>query len=143
MKQIFNSLAAHIGLSGESLASILLVAAITLLASFAVCALFIVCMPADYFSLKRRPPTRRNGVRGNLVFWSRNIGGFLLVVIGLILSIPGVPFPGTLLFLVGFSLTDFPSKRGLQRRILKRPSVQGRINALRKRFGKPPILLGC
>ncbi|MEK7468990.1 MAG: hypothetical protein AAB074_16575 [Planctomycetota bacterium] len=143
MKQMFNSLAAYVGVSGESLASLLLMAALAVLASFAVCALFLVYMPADYFSLKRRPPTPRVGLRGNFIYWARNVGGLLLLALGLILAIPGVPFPGTLLFLIGFSITDFPSKRRMQRMILERPAVQGRINALRRRFGKGPILLGC
>ncbi|MCE9581478.1 MAG: hypothetical protein K8T20_03070 [Planctomycetes bacterium] len=143
MKQIFNSMAGYVGLSAEGFASVLLVAVLTVMGSFALCALFIVLMPADYLSLKRHAPTPRVGVRGKITYWTRNICGFLLAIVGLILAIPGVPFPGTLLFLIGFSITDFPSKRKLQRKLLKRPSVQGRINRLRKRFGKPPILLGC
>ncbi len=143
MNPTLESLLETVGLSGASLASLLIAGAATVLASIAVCTAFVVLMPADYFSLRRHPPTERRGLHGVAVLWIRNLCGAALILLGLCLSLPGIPLPGPLLILIGFSFTDFPSKPAMQQKLLRRPSVEGRINRLRQKFGKPPIVLGC
>jgi hypothetical protein len=55
--------------------------------------------------------------------------------------VPGVPGQGVLTILLGIMLLDFPGKRALETRIVGRPRVNGAVNALRARFGKPPLIL--
>jgi hypothetical protein len=73
---------------------------------------------------------------------SKNILGALLVVLGIILALPGVPGQGLLTVLIGLVLLDLPGKRRLERRIVGRPGVLRAINRLRKRFGRAPLVLG-
>lgn len=65
--------------------------------------------------------------------------GVFLVVLGIILSLPGVPGQGILTILLGIMLLDFPGRRKLELKLLHRPKVFNTINKLRAKFGKPPL----
>ncbi|HEU4479438.1 MAG TPA: hypothetical protein VFR80_13045, partial [Pyrinomonadaceae bacterium] len=67
--------------------------------------------------------------------------GVLLVILGVLLSLPGVPGQGILTILLGIMLLDFPGRRSLERRIVGWPKVFNAINKLRRRFDKPPLVL--
>jgi hypothetical protein len=67
--------------------------------------------------------------------------GVLLVALGIVLSLPGVPGQGILTILLGIMLLDFPGRRKLEIKILSRPQVYKTINKLRHKFGKPPLEL--
>ena len=69
----------------------------------------------------------------------RNLAGVTMVVVGALLSIPGVPGQGVLTILAGVLLVDFPQRRRLERALIGRPGVLPRINRLRARFGRPPL----
>jgi hypothetical protein len=71
----------------------------------------------------------------------KNLIGLLVIVIGLLLALPGVPGPGLPMALLGLMLVDFPGKRRLMQRLLRAPRVIGSINALRVRLGKPPLVV--
>jgi hypothetical protein len=62
--------------------------------------------------------------------------------VGIVLAIPGVPGQGALTILVGVLLLDIPGKHKLLVRIVRRPRLLRLINRLRKRYGKPPLLVG-
>src|SRR5947207_3408494 len=70
---------------------------------------------------------------------AKNLLGFVLVVLGVIMSLPGVPGQGILTILIGIVLLDFPGKRRLERKIIGRPKVLAAVNGLRARYGKPPL----
>jgi len=72
----------------------------------------------------------------------KNIAGVLLVVLGIVLSLPGVPGQGLLTVLLGVMLLDFPGRHRLEQKLLSRPSIANAINRLRGRFDKPPLELG-
>jgi hypothetical protein len=63
-------------------------------------------------------------------------------VVGIVLTLPGVPGQGMLTILLGLMLLDVPGKRRLERRIVGRRRILKAINRLRKRFGRPPLVLG-
>jgi hypothetical protein len=69
----------------------------------------------------------------------RNVAGVVLVVIGVLLSVPGVPGQGVLTILAGATLVDFPGRHRLVRRLIGRPAVLAALNRLRVRFGRPPL----
>ena len=65
----------------------------------------------------------------------------MLVLLGLIMALPGVPGQGLLTALIGLTLLSFPGKRKLERRFVKIPALLRAINRLRARFARPPLEL--
>lgn len=82
---------------------------------------------------------RRPLVLHVLGVFAKNLGGVVLVALGLIMAVPGVPGQGLLTALIGLSLLSFPGKRRLERRLIRRPVVLRAINRLRDRFDRPPL----
>lgn len=80
-----------------------------------------------------------------LVRWSaviiKNIFGIFLILLGIVLSLPGVPGQGILTILLGLIMVDIPGKRPLEARIIKRPTVLAMANNLRARYNKPPLIM--
>jgi hypothetical protein len=115
----------------------------TFVGSLAVVTIVLVKLPANYFhsSHAREFLVERHPVLRALGIFAKNLLGLVLVVCGIIMSLPGVPGQGVLTILLGIMLLDFPGKRGLEARIVSRPRVFGAINGLRARFDKPPLLL--
>ena len=111
--------------------------------SLAIVSVVMVKIPKDYFQqgkprkiLADKPPAIRY-----LAIFGKNLLGVALVVVGIILSLPGVPGQGFLTILLGVMLLDFPGKRGLELKLVSRPKVLHAINRLRQRFDKPPLQL--
>src|SRR6267142_497580 len=71
---------------------------------------------------------------------AKNLLGVVLVLLGILMSIPGVPGQGIFTILLGIMLLDFPGKRALEYKIVSRPVVLERINRLRHRFSKAPLV---
>jgi hypothetical protein len=98
----------------------------------------IVRMPADVFLRERVvDPTPR----GRLKRLARNTLGTLLIILGLVLSLPGVPGQGLLTVLLGLVLLDGRGKRKLELKLLQRPGLRRSINRLRQRYGREPLQL--
>lgn len=101
-------------------------------------------LPADYFCEPPLTNQKLETSRG-IGWWTgrilKTLLGIAVIVVGIVLSLPGVPGPGLLVILVGIMLTDFPQKRNLERWMVSRPGVLPAINRLRNRFGKPPMFL--
>ena len=83
----------------------------------------------------RHPALHAAGIIG------KNALGILLVAVGILLSIPGVPGQGLLTILLGIMLLNFPGKRRLEQKLLSRPGVLKTINRLRLKFDKPPLIV--
>lgn len=100
-------------------------------------------LPVTYF----QPTHERDFLvnRHRAVRWSgmvfKNLIGFILVVLGIVMSLPGVPGQGVLTILLGIMLLDFPGKRSFEYKLVSRPRVLQAINGLRRKFGKPPLVL--
>lgn len=98
----------------------------------------VVRMPADSFVAPRRiDPTPA----GRLRHLGRNTLGCMVILLGLLLSLPGVPGQGLLTVLIGLVLVDVPGKRALELRLLRRPRLRAALDRLRRRFGRPPLQL--
>lgn len=112
--------------------------------SLLVVGFLFVKLPATYFQdyhsrdiwVDRHPALR---VTARI---AKNVLGVMLVIAGLILTLPGIPGQGVLTILIGVMLLDLPGKRRLERRIVGRPRILRSINRLRMRYGKPPLVLG-
>jgi hypothetical protein len=100
-------------------------------------------LPATYFS---EPRPRAFWIDTQPVLrWTvllvKNIIGAVLVALGIILAMPGVPGPGILTILVGIMLIDFPGKRRLECWLIGRPKILVAVNRMRQRYGKAPFVL--
>ncbi|HBE82675.1 MAG: hypothetical protein JNK51_02755 [Blastocatellia bacterium] len=109
--------------------------------SFAAIAVVLVKLPANYFSSHYKAdflPDSPWIVRWGAVIL-KNVFGVFLILLGIALSLPGVPGQGVLTILLGLIMLDIPGKRPLEARIIQRPAVLSAANKLRARFNKPPL----
>jgi hypothetical protein len=106
--------------------------------SLALATAVVVGWPATRFK-HDPPPSRNHVVVRALGLVGKNVLGAILVLLGLVMALPGIPGQGVLTMIIGLTLLDFPGKRGVERRLLKHRSVLGAINRLRARFGRPPL----
>jgi hypothetical protein len=110
---------------------------VTLLISIVVTVLLLVRLPSDSFvDNPRSSLSSPSGTAGRI---GKNFFGWFLIVLGLILSIPGVPGQGLMTVLLGLLLVEFPGRRALIRRILRRKMFRGSIDRIRVRFGSRPL----
>lgn len=111
--------------------------------NLAIVSFILVKIPANYFQKNhsrefwkdKSPAIRLMGVV------LKNALGVLLVALGIVLSLPGIPGQGILTILLGIMLLDFPGRRKLEHKLLSRPAVLKTINKLRHRFGKPALVV--
>ena len=116
---------------------------VTFIVSYVVVSFILVKMPANYFHSdyehhflsNRHPLLRGFGIA------AKNLIGVLVIITGIILSLPGVPGPGLLTIFIGIMMTDVPGKRRLEAKIVHRPAVLSAINKLRAKYDKPPLLV--
>ena len=101
----------------------------------------LVRLPADYFDVRVPRPWMQDHhpvlrVAGHIL---KNVVGSVFVFAGfLMLFLPG---QGVLTMLIGISMLDFPGKRKLEAKLIGQPTVLGVINGLRKKRGKPLLVL--
>ena len=120
-----------------------LVVVVTFVVATGIVSFVVVKLPATYFHpehdrevLKdKHPAIRWAGIIG------KNLAGVILVVLGVVMSLPGIPGPGLVTILFGVMLVDFPGRRRLEHKLVSQPRVLKAINDLRKRFDKKPIKL--
>jgi len=115
----------------------------SLAASTLAIAVVMVKIPANYFSSHYRQDFLPNSswiVRWGAVI-AKNVVGVLLILLGIVLSLPGVPGQGILTILLGLIMIDIPGKRPLEARIIKRPAILSTVNSLRARYDKPPLVM--
>ncbi len=141
MKYILIATFVSITIKKAILASVVFV--VTFAVSLGVITLILVSLPPTYFQEShsrvfwedRHPYVRWAGLIG------KNALGVLLVLLGILMSLPGIPGQGILTILLGIMLLDLPGKRRVESKILKQPKVLAKINRLRHRFSKPPLVL--
>lgn len=118
------------------------------LLSLAVALTILVRLPSDYFCAPRASNDQETAHGSffpvGIVFRNllRNLLGAVLIGLGIILSLPGVPGQGLLTVLAGLLLLDFPGKRSLLHKLVNRPRVLQSINRLRAKFSQPSLVVG-
>jgi hypothetical protein len=116
---------------------------ISLTLSFLAIGLVMVKVPPNYFSTHYQRDFLPNSpwlVRWGAVI-AKNIAGVFLILLGIVLSLPGVPGQGFLTILLGLIFLDIPGKRPFEAKIIQRPTVLAAINKLRLKYGKPPLIM--
>jgi hypothetical protein len=131
------------GLTFEGILLWILTFGLTFVLSIGLIVVVLVKLPANYFSSHYQSDFLPN--TSWYIRWSalilKNILGVLLIGLGIILSVPGVPGQGFLTILLGLIMLDIPGKRPIEAKIISRPPVLAAANKIRKRFGKPPLQL--
>src|SRR5882757_2000422 len=123
----------YAGLTWEKILITIGLFVLSFVISTGVVAIVLVKLPANYFSATHAREFLPNSswhVRwGALIV--KNVIGVLLILIGIVMSLPGVPGPGVVTILLGLVMMDIPGKRPLEARITQRPSVLKAINSIR------------
>lgn len=116
---------------------------ISLTVSFTAIAIVMVKIPENYFSSHYERDFLPDSPW--LVRWGavivKNVLGVFLILLGIVLSLPGVPGQGILTILLGLIMIDIPGKRPFEAKIIERPAVRDAINKLREKYNKPPLVL--
>jgi Putative transmembrane protein (PGPGW) len=103
----------------------------------------LVRLSADYFDVRVPRPWMQDHhpvlrVAGHIV---KNVVGAVFLIAGfLMLFLPG---QGVLTMLIGISMLDFPGKRKIEAKLIGQPTVLNVINSMRKKCGKPPLVLAA
>lgn len=117
--------------------------ALSLIVSFGSIAFVLVKIPANYFSshyVHDFMPNSSWWIRWGVVVL-KNVFGVFLILLGLALSLPGVPGQGFLTILLGLIMLDIPGKRPMEAKIIKRPTILAAANNLRAKYNKPPLIM--
>ena len=140
---MFDSLADFFsGLTWRSVLLWVLIFVGTFFINLGIVSFILVKLPKDHFkSDKSKRVSGSNATIRALKVIGKNVAGVLLIVLGVVLSLPGVPGQGLLTVLLGVMLVDFPGKDRLEQKLLSRPGIINTINRLRGRFGKPALEL--
>ncbi len=121
----------------------LVVSLLAFFGTIAIAAFVLIRLPSDYFRPGIIRPFMANWPRPArwVGLFIKNVLGLLIVVIGIALSLPGIPGQGLLMILLGLMLLDLPGKRAIIHRIVRLPRLIVTINKLRARFGKAPLIV--
>ena len=116
---------------------------LTFVGSIVMVSVLLTSLPSTYFqsSHDRNFWMHRHRIIRLVGLVAKNLVGVVMVVLGLVMSLPGVPGQGILTVLLGVMLLDFPGKRRLEYTLVSQPKVLHTINRLRGKFGKPPLVL--
>ncbi len=126
------------GQGHQRLLIVLGAASITMFVGTLVAVPIVVCrLPRDIYVRRRHPPrTRPSGLDLALAL-VRNLCGLAIIAAGIVMLV--LPGQGVLTIVIGVALVDFPGKHALERRFVGHPRVIDAMNALRSRFGRPPL----
>ena len=125
--------------SKEILWSLFVLSIVGFIGSLIVIPFILVRLPPQYFDV--RYPRTWMKEHHPVLRW---VGLILKNVVGVVFFLAGVamlflPGQGLLTMLIGLSLMDFPGKRRLESKLVGQPTVLKTINAIRQKFGQPPL----
>ena len=115
------------------------VSGVMILVSALAIPFFVARIPADYFTghgvalgfLERYRVLRM------FCLVLKNVAGIVFILAGLAMLV--LPGQGTITIFIGLMLTDFPGKRALLLRIIRRPAVLRTLNWIRARAHRCPL----
>ena len=118
----------------------LAVFAATTIFSLTLFIVIVLFLPRDYFAERcwRAFSHKPSWIRAFTVA-GKNLLGLLIIALGVVLSLPGIPGQGLFTILIGALLLDVPGKHRLIRWIPAHHSVLKGINRLRTAFYRPPL----
>ncbi len=114
--------------------------ALTFIATLIFIPLIIIRLPSDYFENENPPSLKKIAIPKFLsvsFIILKNLLGIILFLGGFIMLF--TPGQGILSMLIGLSLTNFPGKRRLERKLISQEKIFLFINKIRKKSGTSPI----
>jgi hypothetical protein len=125
----------------ETLVTLGIISVVFFIATLIIIPIVVIRLPADYFDEKQpRVWLRgRHPVVRVTAYVIKNVIGLVFVMAGLAMLV--LPGQGILTIVIGLSLVDFPGKREVERKLIGRPTVLHAINSIRKKFGRPPLVV--
>jgi hypothetical protein len=108
---------------------------LAVLASVLLVPRFLARLPVDYLTASESG----SQAQSMPVRVLKNLLGVVLVLLGVAMLL--LPGQGLLTLLVGVLLLDFPGKKALVRRLMRRPKVLAVVNKLRARRHCPPLAI--
>jgi hypothetical protein len=129
------------GRAGRNLLLVVVGYVVALVVTVVILVAMLATLPPNYFrdDFKMTPP-RNAGMLGVGKRLIKNGIGLVLIVLGALLSLPGIPGQGVLTMLIGLMLVDFPGKRALEKKLVARRGVLETMNRVRAWLGKPPLV---
>ncbi len=129
--------------SNQTLAGWLLAVSVVLfIGGLLLMPILLARMPPDHF-LRAEPHawnwSGRYPALRLVVLVVKNLVGLVLLVAGLAMFV--LPGPGIITILVGVSLLNFPGKRALELRIMRRGPVLRAVNWMRAKAKQSPLIL--
>jgi hypothetical protein len=122
--------------------SLAVASVVTFVATLIVIPWLVTRIPHDYFAHRTRhhtPWSRQHPViRGLLIAGKNALGGVFVGVGAAMLLLPG---QGLLTMLIGVMLLDFPGKFRFEGWLVRRRPVHRSINWLRRKVGRPALIL--
>ncbi|WP_455370182.1 PGPGW domain-containing protein [Petrachloros mirabilis] len=127
--------------STETLVTLTVLSLVFFVGSLIAIPYILVRLPPDYFDNRVARPWMKDHhpILRMLGHVAKNaIGGIFLFAGFLMLFLPG---QGILTMLIGISMLDFPGKRKIEAKMIGQATVLNVINSMRKKFGKPPLII--
>jgi hypothetical protein len=129
------------GRAGRNLLLLVLGYVVALVVTVVILVAMLATLPANYFRDDSEvTPLRNAGALSVVKRLVQNGIGLVLIVLGALLSLPGIPGQGVLTMLIGLMLVDFPGKRPLEQKLVARPGVLETMNRVRAWLGRPPLV---
>ncbi|MCG9128477.1 hypothetical protein JT359_12820 [Candidatus Poribacteria bacterium] len=120
---------------------LIIISVSSILLSIIGCTALITFLPSDYFTESKQGKHINSLFLRVVISTSKNLIGGILVILGLLLSVPGIPGQGLLTIFAGIILSDFPGKKKLARKIIQKKAVYFAANKIRQQFKRSPLIL--
>ncbi len=132
-------LLARIGIDGQNLAVGVVFALVSFFGTIALTGAVLVRLPPDFLTNESPKRPDRANLRARAALLVRHLLGVLLILLGLVLMLPGVPGQGLLTVIAGLFISELPGTNRLLRRMLRGPRARSAVNKLRARYKHPPL----
>lgn len=116
--------------------------AVSFVGTLAAIPFIVARIRSDYFVDRDPPPGSWRGRHAaiRILLHAGKTGlGVLLVLLGIVLSLPGIPGQGLLTILIGLMLLEFPGKRRMELWLIRRKAISSAIHWIRAKAGRPPL----
>ncbi len=134
------SVIAFLGDHQKMMVWVSVLSAVFFVGSILIIPILVARLPENYFLDKQRQPHGKDNpispAQSFLVF-IKNVIGILLIIIGILMLV--LPGQGLITILIGLSMSNFPGKYTLERKLVSRPSIFRALNWIRKKTGNPAL----
>ncbi len=93
----------------------------------------------DYFVAPRRELMANRSTGSWLLHIGKNLLGAVFVIVGIALLV--LPGQGLLTIFIGLLMLEFPRKRAIELRIVRRPAILKLLNGMREKRGRAPFVI--